>query len=144
MTAFAAESAKPEIQTVESAEDKAPVQEDNFILYNEGASNLPFLSEMKERLTEDEFVIAQDISIKAQTDFDIEHDFTKLFFAEEKVKIIFKNAVDEKLTNAWLHFVSRNEYPANLHISSKRWEEKVIFDLWRECLIAISQTLEKL
>ena len=99
MTAFAAESAKPEIQTVESAEDKAPVQEDNFILYNEGASNLPFLSEMKERLTEDEFVIAQDISIKAQTDFDIEHDFTKLFFAEEKVKIIFKNAVDEKLTN---------------------------------------------
>ena len=55
---------------------------------------------MKERLTEDEFVIAQDISIKAQTDFDIEHDFTKLFFAEEKVKIIFKNAVDEKLTNA--------------------------------------------
>ena len=99
MTAFAAESAKPEIQTVESAEDKAPVQEDNFILYNEGASNLPFLSEMKERLTEYEFVIAQDISIKAQTDFDIEHDFTKLFFAEEKVKIIFKNAVDEKLTN---------------------------------------------
>lgn len=99
MTAFAAESAKPEIQTVESAEDKAPVQEDNFILYNEGASNLPFLSEMKERLTEDEFVIAQDISIKAQTDFDIEHDFTKLFFAEEKVKIIFKNAVDEKLSS---------------------------------------------
>lgn len=100
MTVFATESAKPEIQTVETTTGREPDQEENLILYNEDASHLPFLSEMKERLAEDEFVTAGDISIKAQANFDIEHDFTKLFFAEEKVKIIFKNAVDKKLTNA--------------------------------------------
>lgn len=84
MTVFAAESAKPEIQTVETTTGREPDQEENLILYNEDASHLPFLSEMKERLAEDEFVTAGDISIKAQANFDIEHDFTKCYLQKKR------------------------------------------------------------
>lgn len=96
MTAFASETAKPEIRTV-SATDSEPDANENFVLYNESASDLPILSEMCARLTEDEIVTAEDISIEAETNFDIEYDFTKISFSEEKVKVIFKNAVTEKL-----------------------------------------------
>lgn len=97
MTAFASETAKPEIRTVGLAADNEPDINENLVLYNENASDLPLLSEISTRLTEDEIAMAEDISIEAEANFDIANDLTKILFNEEKVKVIFKNAVTEKL-----------------------------------------------
>lgn len=96
ITVLAAETAKPEIQTVEPKENEPQIA-DESILYNENASDLPVLSEIRERLEKDEIVTAEDITIDIGTDFDIANDFSKISFSEKKVKVVFKDAVNEKL-----------------------------------------------
>lgn len=97
ITASAAETAKPEIQTAPQAEEEGqPVAADNP-LYDEGASDLPTFLEMRDRLQEEEFVIAEDITIEAGTDFDISSDYRDIVFSEDKVRMIFKSAVKETL-----------------------------------------------
>lgn len=97
ITVSAAETSKPEIQTVSqiSEEDQPVIEEE--ILYDESASDLPTFSEMQERLQEDEFVMADDITIDAGAQFDIATDYRNIAFSEEKVRVEFKSAVNETL-----------------------------------------------
>ena len=97
ITVSAAETSKPEIQTISqiSEEDQPVIEEE--ILYDESASDLPTFSEMQERLQEDEFVIADDITIDAGAQFDIATDYRNIAFSEEKVRVEFKSAVNETL-----------------------------------------------
>ena len=79
-TVHAAESAKPEI-TESSPAETTSVAED-VSLFNEGASELPTLVEIQERLSEDEIVIAEDITIEENSKFDISTDFTKITYSK--------------------------------------------------------------
>jgi uncharacterized surface anchored protein len=94
-TVHAAESAKPEI--TESSPKETTVVDENVSLFDEGASDLPTLVEIQERLLEDEIVIAEDITIEADSGFDISTDFTKITFSKKKVNMVFKNAVNKTL-----------------------------------------------
>lgn len=93
---LAAEESKPEIQAV-SDETSTEEQEEKTVLYNPEASTLPDLTEVQDQLLEDEIAIAQDIIIEMGTKYDAECDFTNIAFSDEKVKIEYKGAVNEKL-----------------------------------------------
>ena len=97
ITASAAETAKPEIQTAPQAEEEMQSDAADEPLYDEGASELPTFSEMRDRLQEEEFVIAGDITIEAGADFDISSDYRDIAFSEDKVRVVFKSAVKETL-----------------------------------------------
>lgn len=90
ITASAAETAKPEIQTAPQAEEEMQSDAADEPLYDEGASELPTFSEMRDRLQEEEFVIAGDITIEAGADFDISSDYRDIAFSEDKVRVVFK------------------------------------------------------
>ncbi|MDD3362688.1 MAG: SpaA isopeptide-forming pilin-related protein [Hespellia sp.] len=90
----AAEPSQPEIQAVTPESTKTIYEEK--ALYNEAATALPDLSAVIEQLEEDEIVIAEDLVIDAGAKFDITKDFSKFTYQNEKVKIQYKEAVNEK------------------------------------------------
>lgn len=94
--AFAAETSTPEIETASTSSSVNAIKEENA-LFNEKASSLPTLSEIQDKLEADEIVTVEDLTIVAGDSFDISSDFSKISFSEEKVKIKFKNAVNEEL-----------------------------------------------
>lgn len=99
ITVSAAETSKPEIQTIsQELEEEQPAIEDG-VLYDESASDLPTLSEMQDRLQDEEKVIASDITIDAGVQFDISSDYRDIAFSDEKVRVVFKSAVNEILEN---------------------------------------------
>lgn len=97
ITVSAAETSKPEIQTVLQVPEAEPLIIEDEILYDESASDLPTLSEMQDRLQEEEIVIAKDITIDAGIQFDIVTDYRDIALTEENVRVEFKSAVNEKL-----------------------------------------------
>lgn len=97
ITASAAETAKPNVQTAPQAEEEGQPAAVDDLLYDEGASDLPTFSEMRDRLLEKEFVIADDITIETGADFDISSDYRDIAFSEDKVRVVFKSAVKETL-----------------------------------------------
>jgi len=98
ITASAAEieTEKPEIAIAPIMDMQEQIIEGE-VLYNEDASMLPHLLEIEERLNEDEIVTAEDITIFTHQEFDISKDYRDLTFSDDKVKVEFKNAVNEKL-----------------------------------------------
>lgn len=97
ITASAAETAKPNVQTAPQTEEEGQPAAADDLLYDEGASDLPTFSEMRDRLLEKEFVIADDITIETGADFDISSDYRDIAFSEDKVRVVFKSAVKETL-----------------------------------------------
>ncbi|MBM6804532.1 hypothetical protein H6B07_18225, partial [Mediterraneibacter glycyrrhizinilyticus] len=93
-TAVAAETAVPEIKT-EAASSESTSQE-AIVLYKE-SSTLPQLEEIQSQLNEDEIAVAEELVLNYGSDFEPASDFTKIAYNDEKVKISFKEAVNEKL-----------------------------------------------
>ena len=94
-TAAAAETAVPEIKTETSSSESAS-QEEAIVLYKE-SSTLPQLEEIQAQLNEDEIAVAEELVLNYGADFDPASDFTKIAYNDDKVKISFKEAVNEKL-----------------------------------------------
>ena len=65
-------------------------------LYKE-SSTLPQLEEIQAQLNEDEIAVAEELVLNYGADFDPASDFTKIAYNDDKVKISFKEAVNEKL-----------------------------------------------
>ena len=71
-------------------EEHAQIQE---VKQEEAASEtLPELEEVKEQLTEEELVYAEDLTIKAGEPFDLETDYRGFQKNDEKVKVTFLKA----------------------------------------------------
>lgn len=93
-TAAAAETAVPEIKTeTVSSETEQP---ETIVLYKE-SSTFPQLDEIRSQLNEDEIVVADDLVLEYGSEFDPVSDFTKIAYDADKVKITFKEAVNENL-----------------------------------------------
>lgn len=74
----------------EQSEEHAQIQE---VKQEEAASEtLPELEEVKEQLTEEELVYAEDLTIKAGEPFDLETDYRGFQKNDEKVKVTFLKA----------------------------------------------------
>ena len=74
----------------EQSEEHAQIQE---VKQEEAASEtLPELEEVKEQLTEEELVYAEDLTIKAGESFDLETDYRGFQKNDEKVKVTFLKA----------------------------------------------------
>lgn len=74
----------------EQSEEHAQIQE---VKQEEAASEtLPELEEIKEQLTEEELVYAEDLTIKAGEPFDLETDYRGFQKNDEKVKVTFLKA----------------------------------------------------
>lgn len=93
-TAMAAETAVPEIKTESTADETE--EKDGIALFKE-YSDLPQLADVKEQLEEDEIAVADELVLAYGADFDPATDFTKIAYFEDKVKVVFKEAVNESL-----------------------------------------------
>lgn len=96
----------------EQSEEHAQIQE---VKQEEAASEtLPELEEVKEQLTEEELVYAEDLTIKAGESFDLETDYRGFQKNDEKVKVTFLKAEGDSGNS--FDFNTPGSYQAFYHV----------------------------